>query len=159
MGYDALKEMGGVAMRVLISACLLGLACRYDGKRKEYDGIRTLMECCELIPVCPECYGGLPTPRPPAERQRDRVMTEAGVDVTAQYRKGGEEALKLARLFDCQWAVLKEKSPSCGSGSIYDGTFSRSLTRGEGVTAELLKANGIRVIGESQIGLLLEEIK
>ena len=144
-------------MKILISACLLGMACRYDGKGKAYAGIDQLMEKHELIPICPECYGGLPTPRPPAERRGERVCTEKGTDVTVQYRKGAEEALKLARIYGCQWAILKEKSPSCGSSQIYDGTFSRYLAAGDGVTAELLKANGIHVIGESQLPLLPEE--
>lgn len=144
-------------MKILISACLLGLACRYDGKGKAYAGISQLIAKHELIPICPECYGGLPTPRPPAERRGERVCTESGTDVTLQYRKGAEEALKLAQIYGCQWAVLKEKSPSCGSGEIYDGTFSRRLAAGDGVTAELLKANGMHVIGESQLALLPEE--
>ncbi|MBQ9165843.1 MAG: DUF523 domain-containing protein [Oscillospiraceae bacterium] len=144
-------------MKILISACLLGIACRYDGKSKEYNGIRMLMERHQLIPVCPECYGGLPTPRPPAERQGDRVCTQAGMDVTAQYEKGAREALKLAEQFGCTWAILKEKSPSCGSGEIYDGTFSRSIIPGDGITAALLKENGIRVVGERQLDLLPEE--
>lgn len=144
-------------MNILISACLLGLACRYDGRSKEYPGISQLMSAHTLIPFCPECYGGLPTPRAPAERQDDRVVTKEGQDVTAQYVKGAWEALKAAERCGCIWAVLKERSPSCGSGSIYDGTFTGTLIPGDGVTAQLLKAHGITVIGESQLNLLLEE--
>lgn len=111
----------------------------------------------QLIPICPEQLGGLPTPREPSERQGARVITKSGLDVTAQYTRGAEQALYLARLFGCKKAVLKERSPSCGAGRIYDGTFSRTLTPGDGVAAALLKANSIRVYGESEIEALLDE--
>ena len=137
--------------KLLVSACLLGTPCRYDGKSKADERVLALAERYELIPVCPEVYGGLPTPRPPAERCGDRVLTEAGADVTAQYRRGAEAALYLARLFHCTKAILKEKSPSCGHGQIYDGTFSRTLTAGDGVTAALLRAEGLEIIGESDL--------
>ena len=105
----------------------------------------------ELIPVCPEVQGGLPTPRPPAERQRDgRVVNREGTDVTESYRAGAELALKTALEQGCELAVLKERSPSCGSGEIYDGTFSRRLIPGDGVTAQQLRQAGIKVLGESQ---------
>lgn len=104
-----------------------------------------------LIPVCPEQCGGLATPRPAAERQGKRVVTANGSDVTAQYQRGAEAALYWARLFHCTKAILKEKSPSCGHGQIYDGTFSRTLTAGDGVTAELLRAEGLEIIGESDL--------
>ena len=109
-----------------------------------------------LFPICPEQLGGLPTPRPPAERRNGRVMTAAGDDVTAQYSRGAGEVLQLCRLLGCEAAVLKERSPSCGHGEIYNGTFSGVLTGGDGVTAELLASQGISVYGESQIGQLLE---
>lgn len=144
-------------MNVLISACLLGLACRYDGQRKEYSAVEELLKerDIHLIPFCPEQGGGLATPRDPAERQGDAVRTQSGRDVTEQYRRGAAMALNLAQTFGCAVAVLKEKSPSCGSGRIYDGTFTRTLTAGDGVTAELLKKHGIAVIGESQIEAFL----
>ena len=110
----------------------------------------------KLIPVCPEQLGGLATPRPPAERQGERIVAKTGLDVTEQYCRGAEETLKLCRLLECDMAVLKERSPSCGNGEIYDGTFTGTLTTGDGVTAELLRANGISVYGESQIGELLK---
>ena len=135
---------------VLVSACLLGCACRYDGASKAHDAVLALAEKRRLIPVCPEQLGGLATPRPGAERQGKRVVTEQGVDVTAQYHRGAEEALRLARLFGCECAVLKERSPSCGCCGVYDGTFSRTLRPGMGVTAQLLTENGIAVYGESQ---------
>lgn len=142
-------------MRLLISACLLGCRCRYDGASKPQPWIAALAERHELVPVCPEQMGGLATPRLPAERQGDRVMTKEGADVTAQYRRGAEEALRLCRLFDCQAALLKERSPSCGCGSVYDGTFTGVLTAGDGVTAELLRAEGVPVYGESRAEELL----
>ena len=144
-------------MRILISGCLLGVCCRYDGASKPHPLAEELSKKHELVPVCPEQLGGLATPRLPAERQGDRIVAKSGVDVTAQYRRGAEESLKICRLLGCDAAVLKERSPSCGSGEIYDGTFSKSLTAGDGMTAALLKENGIRVIGESQIAEFLKE--
>ncbi|OBZ32470.1 DUF523 domain-containing protein [Megasphaera sp. DISK 18] len=137
-------------MNILISSCLLGQYCRYDGKTKTYDVIRPLLGRDDLhfIPICPEQAGGLATPRPAAERCGDKVMTKDGLDVTRQYERGAEAALYLARLFHCEKAILKAKSPSCGCGLIYDGTFSRTLTEGDGVTAALLKAEGIEVFSE-----------
>lgn len=143
-------------MRILISACLLGVCCRYDGASKPHPLAVELAEKHELIPVCPEQLGGLATPRPPAERQGKAVIAKTGADVTEQYRRGAEEALKLCRLLGCEAAVLKERSPSCGSGEIYDGTFTGTLIAGDGVTAELLKAHGIPVYGESWIQELLK---
>ena len=136
-------------MRILVSACLLGCPCRYDGASRPHPEVLALAERHALVPVCPEQLGGLPTPRPPAERRGDRVVTQSG-DVTEQYRRGAAEAVRLARLLRCDGAVLKEKSPSCGRGAIYDGTFTRTLTSGDGVTAEALLAAGIPVYGESE---------
>ena len=139
-------------MNILISSCLLGQYCRYDGKTKTYDVIRPLLGRDDLhfIPICPEQAGGLATPRPPAERCGERVVTEAGLDVTEAYERGAAAALYLARLFHCTKAILKAKSPSCGCGLIYDGTFSRRLIPGDGVTAQQLRQAGIKVLGESQ---------
>ena len=139
---------------ILVSACLLGVACRYDGKRKPNEAVIALKEKYNLIPVCPEIMGGLPTPRLPSEIRGETVIMENGEDVTDKYSKGAEETLRLARLFGCGKAMLKEKSPSCGSGRIYDGTFSKTLTEGNGVTAGMLLANGIRVAGETEIDAL-----
>ena len=142
---------------LLISACLLGAQCRYDGQSKPVLEMVALSEQFDLVPVCPEQLGGLPTPRTPAERIEERVITQDERDVTAEYRRGAEQALHLARLCGCRIALLKERSPSCGSGTIYDGTFSGGLTAGDGVTAVLLRENGIAVYGESEIERLLEE--
>ncbi len=138
-------------MTLLVSACLLGCPCRYDGKSKPCGAVLALMEEHTLIPVCPEQMGGLATPRPPAERKAGGVFTESDTDVTVQYRRGAEEALRLAKLYGCTHAILKERSPSCGSGGIYDGSFSRTLIPGDGVTAALLRQNGITVLGESEV--------
>ena len=143
-------------MNILVSACLLGVRCRYDGASKPNEAVLRLMAQHTLIPVCPEQLGGLATPRPPAERQDDAVRTRSGTDVTEQYRRGAEEALRLCRLYGCEAAVLKEKSPSCGAGAVYDGTFSGTLIEGDGVTAELLASCGIPVYGESQVEKLLK---
>lgn len=137
--------------RVLVSACLLGLHCRYNGQGVMDADVKALMDTAELIPVCPEILGGLATPRPPAERLGDRVVTVDGCDVTAQYQKGAEETLHLAKLFGCSCAVLKERSPSCGSGRIYDGSHTKTMTDGNGMTAEYLLKAGICVFGESEI--------
>ena len=143
---------------LLISRCLCGEPCRYDGIAKWLPAEVTaaLAARFELIPVCPECVGGLPTPRPSAERQGDRVVNTAGVDVTAQYKAGAEAALVLCREHGCTRALLKANSPSCGRGRIYDGTFTRTLTRGNGVTAERLLDHGIAVYTEEEIAELMK---
>ena len=139
---------------ILVSACLLGVGCRYDGKHKENTEVMRLREKYNLIPFCPEIYGGLPTPRVPSERIGDKVMMKDGHDVTDNYQRGAKEALELCKIYGIRTAVLKERSPSCGKGEIYDGTFSGTLTHRDGVTAELLILNGIRVLGESEINIL-----
>ena len=139
--------------RILVSACLLGAACRYDGKGNGNEAVTALLQRDDicLIPVCPEQLGGMPTPRIPSERRFDRVVNRAGEDVTGHFLRGAREALRLAKLYGCECAVLKERSPSCGCGRIYDGSFTGTLTDGDGVTAELLRENGITVVGESDI--------
>jgi uncharacterized protein YbbK (DUF523 family) len=141
-------------MRVLVSACLLGIRCRYDGAEKLDGAVAALAEKYELVPVCPEQLGGLPTPREPAERRGDRVVTASGADVTEAYRRGAEETLKLCRLLGCGAAVLKERSPSCGRGRIHNGRFDGGLADGSGVTAALLLENGIAVVGETDLAAM-----
>ena len=141
-------------MTILVSACLLGCPCRYDGTAKADPRVLALMERHTLIPVCPEQLGGLPTPRLPSERREGGVFDRGGKNVTPQYRQGAEEVLRLARLYGCTHAVLKERSPSCGSGQIYDGSCSHVLVPGSGVAAALLAQNGITVLGESQADIL-----
>ena len=143
---------------ILISACLLGCACRYDGQSKAHPLAQELARRRLAVPVCPEQLGGLSTPRAPSEQREGRVVSAAGAAVTAQYRRGAEEALRLAALYGCTTAVLKERSPSCGSGQIYDGTFGGTLTEGWGTAAALLRSNGIRVLGESALEQILREL-
>ena len=144
-------------MNILVSQCLLGEPCRYDGKSKPVLELEKLRDRgYDLIPVCPEVLGGLPTPRPPAERQEDgRVVNRLGTDVTKEYRRGAELALELALREGCALAVLKAKSPSCGNCRIYDGSFTGTLKPGKGVTAELLEQSGIRVLNEAELDQLL----
>ena len=134
--------------RVPVSACLLGEPCRYDGQAKPSGRVLALARAYELVSVCPEVLGGLPVPREPAERRGDRVFTRSGGDVTEAYRKGAEETLRIARESGCAFCVLKARSPSCGCGRIYDGTFSGTVVPGDGVAAELLKRHGFRVSTE-----------
>lgn len=141
--------------KILVSACLLGENCKYSGgnnyNQKLVDMLEARKEELEAVPVCPEVLGGLATPRTPAEIRGELVVTAAGHDVTAAYKQGAGETLRLARECGCRRAVLKERSPSCGSGEIYDGTFSHTVISGDGMTAALLKQNGILVIGESEL--------
>ena len=142
---------------LLISACLLGVACRYDGASRPLDAeaLEKLKERYALVPVCPEILGGLPTPRLPAERGYDGVRNSAGGNVTAKFFRGAAETLRISAFFGCKKALLKEKSPSCGSGKIYDGFFTGTLRDGDGVAAETLKANGVTVYGESELDKLI----
>ena len=142
-------------MNILISGCLLGICCRYDGNGKLIDNFEELSKKHHLIPVCPEQLGGMTTPRLPAEIAGTRVIMKDGSDVTAAFTRGAIETLRLAKLYGCTVAILKERSPSCGSNIRYDGTFSGALTTGDGITAGLLKANNITVYGESEIHKLL----
>ena len=140
---------------LLISACLLGIRCRYDGRSVKAVDVSALREKYNLIPVCPEIYGGLPTPRTPSERQGDKTVMKDGRDVTENYLLGAKAAYDLCLELGCKKALLKEKSPSCGKGKIYDGSFTGTLTDGSGVTAEYLMARGIEVYGESEIDKLI----
>ena len=141
--------------RILVSACLLGVNCRYNGERKQMEGIEWLMERVELIPVCPEVLGGLPTPRPPAERVGERVISAEGVDRTDEYDRGAQEAARLYDLLACDCAVLKARSPMCGRDRIYDGTFSGTLMAGDGRLAALLRGRGVKVYTEDEIEIAL----
>ncbi len=136
---------------ILISACLLGIPCRYDGKCKNKIDLSLFEEVYNFIPICPEVDGGLPTPRTPSERVGNRVFMQDGTDVTENFISGAEAAYKKALEFDCKTALLKERSPSCGCGEIYDGSFTKTLMRGNGVAAEYLLERGISVIGENKI--------
>lgn len=136
--------------KILISACLIGLNCKYDGGNNENSKLVELMKEKDLVPICPEQLGGLKTPRVSAERKQEKVITKEGVDVTKEYQKGAEEVLNLAKKLNIKKAILKSRSPSCGIDEIYDGTFSHTLIKRDGVTAELLKKNGIEVISSDR---------
>ena len=141
---------------VIVSTCLFGIPCRYDGKSVVDETlIQKISAVCHPIPFCPEVYGGLTTPRDPAERIGDKVISNRGKDVTGEYMRGAEECLRLAKIMGCQYALLKSRSPSCGKGTIYDGTFSGKLTEGDGVTAEILMKNGIKVFDSDHVEELL----
>ena len=142
-------------MKLMISACLMGTRCRYDGGGYDSMVLQNRLEKCTLIPVCPEQLGGLPTPRSPAERVGERVRNREGADVTAAFFFGACAALDLARREGCRCALLKERSPSCGSSIIYDGSFTGKRIPGEGVTTALLRRSGITVFSENQLEELL----
>lgn len=132
--------------KILVSACLLGTNCKYSGGNNYSEEVTEYLKDYEIIPICPEQLGGLPTPRPASEIIGDKVINNEGTDVTSNYQKGAEEALKIAKLLGIKKALLKAKSPSCGNGKIYDGTFSGTLIDGDGITTKLLKENNIEVI-------------
>jgi len=135
----------------LCSACLLGVKCRYNGKSALNKKVVSLLRSEVLIPVCPEQLGGLPTPREPAEIVGNRVFTISGRDVTENFIRGAKETLRIAKLFNISEAIMKQGSPSCGFGRIYDGTFSGKTRKGEGVTATLLKKHGIKIVTEEDL--------
>ena len=155
---DPSKRGRGYMMKVLVSACLLGENCKYNGGNNLSPTLCEALRNCgaEVTAFCAECAGGLPTPRVPAERVGNRVLNKQGDDVTAAFERGAALALKAAQDHGCKAAILKKNSPSCGSGTIYDGTFTGTLTQGDGVTAQLLKEHGITVYHEDNFEELLK---
>ena len=137
-------------MNVLVSACLLGMGCRYDGKSKENPDVLALRKTHTLIPFCPEIYGGLATPREPSEIRDGRVITRSGGDVTEAFRRGAAEAQRLCEALNCSCALLQDRSPSCGCGLIHDGTFTDGLVEGDGLTTARLREHGVRVLPASR---------
>lgn len=136
---------------ILVSACLLGINCRYDGKNKFSRKVYQLRKKAILIPVCPEQLAGLSTPRDPVEKKGRRLINQSGQDFTKIYQKGAKEVLKIVKLLKIKKAILKEKSPSCGVNWIYDGSFSKKLIKGQGVLTSLLKKNQVKVKSEEEI--------
>jgi len=136
---------------IIVSACLAGIFCRYNGEVEGFEPVVELVRQGKAIPFCPEAMGGLPTPRNPCEIQGDRVMDNDNNDCTTEFMRGAEEGLRLAQLAGCTKAILKARSPSCGSGTIYDGTFTSTRIPGDGVFARLLKENGITVQSEEDM--------
>lgn len=133
--------------KVLISACLAGINCKFNGENNLLDGgiLDEISKRYHLLFVCPEVFGGLSTPREPAEMKGGLVVTKTAKDVSENFKFGAEICLKIAKLNGCKKAILKARSPSCGSGQIYDGSFSKKLIFGDGVAAKMLKENGILV--------------
>jgi uncharacterized protein YbbK (DUF523 family) len=160
--FQEVKEMGQKDREktspMIVSACFAGIHCRFDQRHNRIDAIQRLVRKGRAIPVCPEQMGGLPTPRNPAEivggdgddvlDGRARVVDNQGNDVTEAFLAGAREALAMAKAIGAKKAILKERSPSCGSCAIYDGTFSKTLKAGMGVTAALLRRHGIEVVSE-----------
>lgn len=148
--------------KILISACLLGQNCKYDGTNNSSDALNLklakLAQKYELIKICPEELGGLKTPREAAEILNDRVVTKfSGLDVTDGFIFGARVCLDLARLNECKIAVLKARSSSCGSDEIYDGNFTKTLIKGDGVCAKELKSGGIKIYSEENFDQLLDD--
>ena len=142
--------------KVLISACLAGINCKFNGENNLLDSgvLDEISKKYHLLFVCPEVFGGLSTPREPAEIKGGLVVTKRAKDVSENFKFGAEICLKIAKLNGCKKAILKARSPSCGSGQIYDGSFSKKLIFGDGVAAKMLKENGILVFSEDEIGRL-----
>lgn len=141
---------------VLVSACLMGIDCRYDGGGKRLERLDELMARYRVVPVCPEQLGGLPTPRVPSERVGERVLNREGRDVTEAFSRGAAQARRLAVLYGAELALLKARSPSCGVGTIYDGSFTGRLVPGHGVAAEALMSMGVAMYTEENLDALLD---
>ncbi len=136
---------------ILVSGCLLGLNCKYNGGSNDNAAVHNYLEGKEYVVFCPERAGGLPAPRLPSEIRGDKVYSKAGEDVTAEFRGGAEKALAFCRAHGVTQAILKARSPSCGVHAVYDGTFSGKVVPGMGVTAKLLAENGIELMDEEDI--------
>jgi len=136
---------------IIVSACLAGMNCAYDGKSRTCNAVVELVKNGEAIPVCPEQLGGLSTPRNPVEIVAGRVKDRSGKDFTLEFEIGALEVLKIAQLCGAETAILKSRSPSCGHGQVYDGSFNHTLTDSDGFTAALLKAHGISVLDETNV--------
>ena len=137
--------------KLLVSACLLGTPCRYDGKSKADARVLALAERYELIPVCPEQLGGLPTPRHPAERVGDKLISDVGTDVTEEYTRGADLVVEIAEKNNVDYCIMKANSPACGKGIIYDGTFTGKKCPGNGLATEKLLKAGFTVYTEDEI--------
>lgn len=140
-----------MAPRYVVSACLAGERCRYDGGDNACDLVIRLVEEGRAVPACPEVWGGLDTPRIPCERLGNRIINREGQDVTGQFKRGAALAMEFARKNGCTAAILKSRSPSCGFDRIYDGSFSRTLCSGDGVWAEMLRAEGVALFSEESL--------
>jgi uncharacterized protein YbbK (DUF523 family) len=142
--------------KILISACLVGDKCRYDGKGSYCPEIEALLERYELVPFCPEVEGGLKVPRIPSEIKNNQVINAQNIDNTAKFELGAEKAMSICSYLGIKKAILKDNSPSCGVHQIYDGGFHNRLIDGQGITARYLKKRGIKVYSENEISMLIE---
>jgi uncharacterized protein YbbK (DUF523 family) len=154
--------MGGISPiffmeKILISSCLLGQNVKYDGGNNsilENLFIQKLKNLNLLVPICPEVEGGLPIPRVPVELQGQKAINKNLEDKTIFFQNGAKKALKLAKKHNIKYAILKAKSPSCGSEYIYDGSFSKKIVKGDGITAKILKDSGIKIFSEKELDKL-----
>ena len=146
-------------MKILVSACLIGENYKYNGKNNLNEGVVRLADKFELIPICPEVFGGLSIPRLPSEICEDKVINASDIDVTLEFQRGAYKALEIAKENNIKYAILKEKSPSCGVNLIYDGSFTGNMLNDSGITTRLLKKHGINCFNELEIDKLLEELK
>ncbi len=135
----------GLFVKIMVSACLLGENCKYNGGNNYSEKVAGYIEGHQVIPVCPEVLGGLPTPRVPSEIVDGVVMSQDGRSVDKEFRRGAELALRKAMEEKTELVILQSRSPSCGARQIYDGTFSGTKTDGQGIFAELLRKNGFAV--------------
>ncbi len=146
-------------MKIMVSACLLGDNVKYDGTNNYNEELVNFLKDYEIIKICPEVFGGLSTPRDPSEIQGDKVINNKGIDVTEYFIRGANKALDIAIKNNIKVAILKKNSPSCGSNTIYDGTFTHTLTTGDGITSKLLKDYGITILNEKNYKEYLKGVK
>ena len=142
--------------KILISACLLGVDCKYNGKNNYNPLVEELKKKYDLIPICPEVMGGLNVPRLPSEIKEDKVINNEGLDVTFNFLSGAYQSLQLADIYNIKKAILKDGSPSCGSTYIYDGTFTKAKIKGMGKTAQLLNDNNVKIYTENDLEEILK---
>lgn len=143
-------------MKILVSACLVGIKCKYNGEDNFFKYVYDLAENNELIAICPEEQGGLTTPREQCEIVNGRVMTQSGKDLTEEFNKGADEVVRIAKEKQVDLCILKQYSPSCGTGAVYDGTFSHKVKIGYGITARKLKEAGFKVISDEVLPVFEE---
>lgn len=144
-------------MKILVSSCLLGINCKYNGKNNYNEKVVEFLKKYEIVTVCPEELGGLSTPRLPSEIKDYKVIRMDGKDVTNNFQKGAMISLEIAKENNCVFAILKKKSPSCGFGEIYDGSFTSTIIKGNGVTADLLYSNGVVVCNETNFDKIINK--
>ena len=141
---------------ILVSACLLGENCKYNGGNNYHEKIELLKKKYDIIPICPEVFGGLPTPRIPSEIKGENVVNEKGKDVTYEFNKGAHKVINIVNFCHVRKALLMDRSPSCGVNKIYNGKFNGTLIDGMGYTAKLLKAKGVQLYTLDSIDELIE---